>query len=174
MNREDIKPGDCLKLSYTVVAGPQRGEYRTGIGYATMREGKIFLNVAWKDGTVNTTSLDFMGDHVDFRLLVEQKEAKPRKHPDLILSEWRLQPAKREELEQLDTNDWNKMIKYIFGTLEPGDMISTPDETQIICLEKIEPGEVKGFHLKANGKWSTKSSKVFGLGIGYQKMVRDA
>lgn len=174
MNREDIKPGDCLKLSYNVVAGPQQGEYRTGIGYASEREGKIFLNVAWKDGTVNTTSLDFMGDHVEFRLLVEQKEAKPRNQPDLILSEWRLHPTRRAALEHLNTTDWKKMIEYIFGTLEPGDLISNKDSSEIICLDTIESGNVRGYHLKGNGKWSTKKSIVFGLGVGYQKMVRDA
>jgi hypothetical protein len=173
MNREDIKPGDCLKLSYNVVAGPQQGEYRTGIGYATEKEGKIFLNVAWADGTANTTSLDFTGDHVEFRLLVEQKETRSRNHPDLIFSEWRLAPSRRGAFEQLNTTDWRKMIEYIFGTLEPGDLISNKDGSEIICLDTIESGNVRGYHLKANGKWSTKKSIVFGLGVGYQKLVRD-
>ncbi len=157
-----------------MVAGPQRGEYKTGIGYASEREGKIFLNVAWKDGTVNTTSLDFMGDHVEYRLLVEQKEPRVRNKPDLILSEWRLHPTRRAALEHLNTTDWKKMIEYIFGTLEPGDLISNKDNSEIICLDTIELGNVRGYHLKGNGKWSTKKSIVFGLGVGYQKMVRDA
>lgn len=168
MNREDIKPGDCLKLSCTV-----QEEYMTGVGYATMREGKIFLNVAWKHGGVWTTDLESMGDHVEFRLLVEQKQIKPRKQPDFIMSEWKLLPDRRKELEALDTTDWKKMVQYIFGGLVPGDIISNRDNSEIICLETAASGNVRGYHLNANGKWSTKSSIVFGLSIGYQKMIRD-
>ena len=168
MNREDIRPGDCLKISYTV-----QEEYSTGIGYATERDSKIFLNVAWKHGGVWTTYLEFVGDHVEFRLLVEQKEPRVRKQPDFILSEWRLHPTRRRELEHLDTSNWKKMIEYIFGTLEPGDIISNKDNDEIIFLDIVESGNVRGYHLKGNGKWSTKKSIVFGLGIGYQKMVRD-
>lgn len=173
MNREDIKPGDCLKLSYNVVAGPSKGEYRTGMGYATEREGKIHINAAWADGTVNTTSLDYMGDHVEFRILVDQKEAKARNQPDIILSEWKEVPSKRKAFEQLNTTDWRTMIEHIFGTLEPGDIISNTSGSEIICLATIEPGEVKGYQLKSNRKWSTKKTRVFGLGVGYQKMVKD-
>jgi hypothetical protein len=173
MNREDIRPGDCLKLSYNVLAGPAQGDYVTGIGYATLREGNVHINSAWKDGTVWDTTLEQIGDHVEFRILTEQKEPRVRNQPDFILSEWRLHPTRRKELELLDTSNWKKMIEYIFGGLEPGDIISNKDNDEIICLDTVESGNVRGYHLKGNNKWSTKKSIVFGLGIGYQKMVKD-
>jgi hypothetical protein len=171
MNREDIKPGDCLKLSYNVVAGPQQGEYRTGMGYATEREGKIHINAAWADGTVNTTSLDFMGDHVEFRILSEER--KPRTQADFMMQDWKKHPARREAYHKLDINNWETMIKYIFGTLEPGDIIIDTTGSEIICLASIENGNTKGYKLTSRGKWSNKLSNVYGLGVGYQKLVRD-
>ncbi len=167
MNREDIKPGDCLKLSYI------GQDDRTGIGFVSEKEGKITINIFWKDCTVSVQMpIESLDSSIEIRRMVVEKE---RFQPDFIHSQWDIVKGRRDEFLKMDIDSsclFDIMREMLFDGLEPGDIICNIHNDEIIKIESLSPSIAKGYLLKSNGKWGTKKTTIYGLYVGYNKLVR--
>lgn len=176
MNKEDLKAGDTVRVSYTVLAGPDAGTFRTGIGYISPSESnteRICVGIAWSHGGVSNTNMDFFHQEVVIEL-VNIVAPKTEHAPDWRRQDYIPISQKRETYERLDSISWDDVTKYLFGGyLEPGDVIANSDYSEVFCLSHVEQSNVKGHKLLKNGKWSPKKSNIYGIGIGYHKMKKE-
>lgn len=157
--------GSTVKVSYTT----PEGTVKTGIGYI-IDESK--LSIAWSHGDVGIIDVNLRAGFLIEAIIVST--IKEPADPVWKLQDYINVPQKREAFERLDDNSWDVMTKYLFGGhLEPGDIISNSDYSEVYCISSIEYGIVKGYKLLKRGKWSTRVSLIFGLSIGYHKMIKE-
>jgi hypothetical protein len=176
MNKEDLKAGDVVRVSYTIAAGPDAGTFRTGIGYispSVSDPGRLRAGIAWSHGGVSNTNMDFIHDGVEIEI-INVVTPKAEHSPDWRLQDYIPIPQKRETYERLESISWDDVTKYLFGGhLEPGDVIANSDYSEVFCLSHVEQSNIKGHKLLKNGKWSPKKSNIYGIGIGYHKMKKE-
>lgn len=162
--------GETVRLSYNIITGPEKGTQRTGIGYLIDEDT---ISAAWSHGKAEVVKISSFR----YGLVIEPVTVNVVKEP--VDPDWKFQdyigvPQHREAFERIISPSWNDIQKLLFGGhLEPGDIIANYDHTEIYCLTSANTEGVKGHKLLKTGKWSNRISNLYGITIGYHRMLKE-